>query len=117
MSRGRPVRGGHHSSDLFGKERDKEVMNLPSKKVGRLPGNLEEFQSMPSRDGNISSVDYCVARKISTRARRRQKLEGASYDTFSVQYQKNNFYLYSLAGARKHKCPVGQPPHKNFRPQ
>ena len=76
-------------------------MNLPSKKVGRLPGNLKEFQSMPSRDGNISSVDYCVARKISTRARRRQKLEGASYDTFSVQYQKNNFYL---AGARKPMC-------------
>jgi hypothetical protein len=30
---------------------------------------------------------------------RHQKIGGASYDTFSVQYQKNNFYL---AGARKH---------------
>ena len=39
--------------------------------------------------------------KMSTRARRRQKLGGASYDTFSVQYQKNNFYL---AGARKPRC-------------
>jgi hypothetical protein len=35
---------------------------------------------------------------------RRQKFVGASYDTFSVQYQKNNFYL---AGARKHMCTAG----------
>jgi hypothetical protein len=56
------------SSDHFGKERDKEVMNLPSKKVGRLPGNLEEFQLKPLHYGNISSVDCCIAWKISTRA-------------------------------------------------
>ena len=68
-------------------------MNLPSKIVRRLPGNLKEFQSTASHDGNISSVDCCVARKISYESGRRQKLGGASYDTFSVQYQKNNFYL------------------------
>jgi hypothetical protein len=62
------VRHCFSSSDNFRKEREKEVMNLPSKNVQRLPGNLKEFQSTPSHDGNISSIDFCIARKMSTRA-------------------------------------------------
>jgi hypothetical protein len=50
---------------------------------------------MRGRSGGDLAMDLW---KMSTRARRRQKLGGATYDTFSVQYQKNNFYL---AGARK----------------
>ena len=71
----------------------------PFKKCPLTSQKPRRSQSAASHDGNISSVDCCVARKISTRGSRRQKLGGASYDTFSVQYQKNNFYL---AGARKH---------------
>ena len=65
----------------------------PFKKCPLTSQKPRRSQSAASHDGNISSVDCCVARKISTRGSRRQKLGGASYDTFSVQYQKNNFYL------------------------
>jgi hypothetical protein len=73
-------------------------MNLPSKNFRRLPGNLEEFQSTPLHDGNILSVDFYICKEDVKGSGHRQKLGGASYDTFSVQYQKNNFYL---ARARK----------------
>ena len=93
------------SSDLFGKEQDKEEMNLPLKKVRRLPGNLEGINRRCRDDGNISSVYFCIARKTSTRALAAKNYGAPSYDTFSVQYQKNNFYL---AGARQHMWREGE---------
>ena len=69
----------------------------PFKKCPLTSQKPRRSQSAASHDGNISSVDCCVARKISTRGSRRQKLGGASYDTFSVQYQKNNFYLANIS--------------------
>jgi hypothetical protein len=68
----------------------------------REGGNESPFKNCPKTTrkprrikstASHSSVDCCVARKISYESGRRQKLGGASYDTFSVQYQKNNFYL------------------------
>ena len=56
-------------------------MNLPTIDLRQLAGNLEEIQLTPLHDGNILSVDfYCV--EDVNKSSCRQKLGGASYDTF-----------------------------------
>ncbi len=56
----------------------------PFKKGPKTTRKPRRIKSTASHDGNISSVDCCVARKISYESGRRQKLGGASYFFSSV---------------------------------
>ncbi len=48
------------SEDLFGKEQDKGVMNLPSKKVCRLAGCLKEFNQCHHTMGELRALIFLL---------------------------------------------------------
>jgi hypothetical protein len=48
------------SEDLLGKERDKGVMNLPSKKVRRLAGRLKEFNRCRHTMGELRALIFLL---------------------------------------------------------
>jgi hypothetical protein len=49
--------------DLFGKEQDKGVMNLPSKKVRRLTGCLKEFNQCRHTMGELQALIFLLHRR------------------------------------------------------
>jgi hypothetical protein len=48
------------SEDLFGKEQDKGVMNLPSKKVCQLAGRLKEFNQCRHTMGELQVLIFLL---------------------------------------------------------
>jgi hypothetical protein len=48
------------SEDLFGKEQDKGIMNLPSKKVCQLAGRLKKFNQSHRTMGELRALIFLL---------------------------------------------------------